>query len=196
MSSLDTLVAGEQALAALGPTPFHLPLGPLAPAVAGAFTAMPKGEWVVAGPRTRVGVVLRGCPPRRLTDPAQGARPYKLAPVSQAPGSRALHAVGLALGSGKPVLCMLGLASAASGALHEALNASVLTGAPVIFVVVRQALTDDAPVGRQLAGNLVALAQAHGAQAVSVDATEAAVHGAVASARAHTGPTLIEACLS
>ena len=108
-----TLVAGEQALAALGPTPFHLPLGPLAPAVAGAFTAMPKGEWVVAGPRTRVGVVLRGCPPRRLTDPAQGARPYKLAPESHAPGSRALHAVGLALGSGKPVLCMLGLASAA-----------------------------------------------------------------------------------
>ena len=41
--------------------------------------------------------------------------------------ARALHAVGLALGSGEPVCCLLGMASMASGATWEALNTAALT---------------------------------------------------------------------
>ncbi|MCB9781066.1 MAG: hypothetical protein H6742_21025 [Alphaproteobacteria bacterium] len=162
MSELSTLARAEAELAALGPLPFPLPLGPLAPAVAGMVTGMQTGDWLVLGPRERIGAVLRGCPVERLVDPARGARPYKLAPTTGRPGARALHAVGLALGSGRPVLCALGSASIASGALHEALNSAVLTGAPVLFVLLVQQLPDDAPVGRQLAGDVGAIAAAHG----------------------------------
>ena len=130
--------------------------------VAGAFAGMQTADWVVAGPRERLGAVLRGCAVERLADPATGARPYKLAPCSGAPGARALHAVGLALGSGRPVLCFLGLASAASGATHEAFNAAALTGAGVVFLHAPTVLLADAPVGPQLAGSLADIAQAHG----------------------------------
>ena len=190
-----TLQEAEVALAALGPRPFPLPLGRLAPVVEGGFTGMSKRNWVVAGPRERIGAILRGCPVERLVDPATGARPYKLAPVSNAPGNRALHAVGLALGTGEPVLCFLGLASAASGALHEALNAAVLTGAPVIFLLTVHPITDDAPISGQLAANPSALAAAHGLQTVQVTADTESVRQAVSDAAASARPTLIEAIL-
>ena len=122
MTATETLLSADAELAGLGPTPFALPLGPLAPVIAGAFRGMSKGDWAFSGPRGRVGAVLRGCTPGRLVDAAAGARPYKLAPVSDAPGNRALHAVGAALASGRPTLCLLGAASVASGAFHEALN--------------------------------------------------------------------------
>lgn len=186
MSSLDILAQAEAELTALGPKPFPLPLGRLAPVVAGAVAAMAKGDWIVAGPRERIGAVLRGCPVQRLVDPALGARPYRLAPVSGSPGSRALHAVGLALGCSRPVLCFLGMASVAAGATHEALNTAVLTGAPVIFLHVSQPLPDDAPVGRQLAGDPAAIAEAHGLQVQRLelaDTTDAAVDAAVDTVR-------------
>lgn len=189
--ALSQLRAAEAELEAAGPLPFPLPLGGLAPVVAGAFGGMQTSDWVVVGPRERLGAVLRGCPVSRLVDPRAGARPYKLAPVSDAPGSRALHAVGLALGSGGPVLCMLGLASAASGAFHEAMNAAVLTGARVVFLLSTRELGDDAPVGRQLAASPVALAEAHGLWTVSCEASEEAVREAVAAARTAEGPSLV-----
>ena len=105
---MSTLIEAEAKLAELGPTPFPLPLGPMAPVVEGGFTGMNKSDWIVAGMRERVGAVLRGCPPERLVDGRAGAKPYKLAPASEAPGTRALHAVGLAKASGSPVLCFLG----------------------------------------------------------------------------------------
>ena len=149
--SLDALAAAERDLAALGPKPFPLPLGPLAPVVAGAFTGASKADWVVCGPRERVGAVLRGCAVERLVDPAAGARPYKLAPSSGTPGARALHAVGLAAATNARVLCILGDASTAAGAFHEALNSACLLGARVTFLVVCQPLGEGAPVGTQLA---------------------------------------------
>lgn len=197
--SVEQLLAAEAALAALGPKPFPLPLGPLAPVVAAAVPAMAKGDWIVAGPRERVGAVLRGCPVERLVDPAVGARPYKLAPVSGQPGARALHAVGLALGSDRPVLCFLGLASAAGGAAYEALNTAALTGAKVLFLHAAPRLTDDAPVSPQLSGELAAVAEALGLVVVRVDGVDA-LAAAVSQARAAVadgaqGPTFLSLSL-
>ncbi|MEC8425653.1 MAG: hypothetical protein VX000_17825, partial [Myxococcota bacterium] len=64
--SVEALADAEAALAALGPKPFPLPLGPLAPVVAGAFAGASKSDWVVCGPRERIGATLRGCTVERL----------------------------------------------------------------------------------------------------------------------------------
>lgn len=192
---MSALAEAEARLHALDPKPFPLPLGPLAPVVEGAFLGFGKRGWVVTGPRERVGAVLRGAPVERLVDAASGARPYRLAPTSGAPGARALHAVGLALGSGEPALCLLGLASAASGGFHEAMNAAAITRAPVVFVVVVQPIAADAPVGTQLAASPSALASAFGITATRVPATVGAVRDAVAAAREAGAPTLIEVTL-
>lgn len=187
----DVLKAAEAELAALCPPTAAIPLGPMSPVVEGGFTGMNKSDWVVCGTRERIGAVLRGAKPERLIDPNQGARPYKLAPVSDAPGTRALHAVGLALGAGAPVLCILGSASAASGSFAEAMNTAALTGAHVIFLLATTPIEDDAPVGRQLAGDPIELAKAHGLSAVSVAAKTKDIKAAVAKARKGDGPALI-----
>jgi len=192
---VSTLAEAEAKLAELGPTPFPLPLGPLAPVVEGGFAGMNKSDWVVGGMRERIGAVLRGCPPERLVDGRAGAKPYKVAPASEAPGTRALHAVGLATASGKPVLCFLGLASAASGDFHEALNATVLTEAPVIFLVTVQAFGDDAPVGTQLATTPAKLAEAFGLPTTEVKADASAVEKAVKAARKKGVAALITATM-
>lgn len=186
------LAEAEATLNGLSPTPFPLPLGAMAPIVEGGFKGMKKTDWVVTGMRERIGAVLRGCSPERLVNGYAGARPYKLAPVSDAPGTRALHAVGLALGSQAPVLCFLGMASSASGDFHEALNAVTLTGAPVIFLVTVMTLGDDAPVGRQLATTPTALAQAFGIDTVQAAPTAKDIQAAVAKARKNGKPSLIQ----
>jgi len=187
----DLLTTAEAALAGLCPPTASLPLGPMAPVVQGGFNGMQKGDWVVCGPRERIGAVLRGAKVERLVDPHSGARPYKVAPVSGAPGNRALHAVGLALGSKAPVLCILGSASAASGAFAEALNAAALTGAHVIFLLATTPIRDDAPVGRQLAGDPVERARAHGIDARTSAPTPEDIQAAVNQAREGAGPALI-----
>jgi TPP-dependent pyruvate/acetoin dehydrogenase alpha subunit len=187
--AISTLQAAESALAALGPLPFPLPLGGAAAAVAGAVSGMKKGDWLVTGPRERIGAALRGCRVARLVDPTAGARPYKLAPASALPGNRALHAVGLALVSG-PTLCLLGAASAASGAFHEALNLAGSTGAPVVFVL-RQPALGDAPVAPQLGASAAELARAHGIACSPVADDEDAVREAVVAARESGAPALI-----
>ena len=190
--SLEVLATAEGWLAEQG-SPLYL--GSLLPVVAGGFGGMGKGDWVVAGPRERVGAVLRGCPVERLLDPALGARPYKLAPTSGAPAARALHAVGLALASGGPVLCFLGAASAAGGAFYEALNSAVLTGAQVIFLLTVRASLDDAPVGPQTAISPGPLAATIGLSVHHSGADAQAVSAAVAQARAAGGPALVEVTL-
>ncbi len=196
MSQVEDVRAAEVALAELGPKPFPLPLGPVAPVVAGAFAGASNGDWVVCGPRERVGAVLRGCGLDRLVDPASGARPYKLAPSSGAPGSRALHAVGIAMARNERVLCILGDASTASGAFHEALNTARLTGARVTFLVVHQPLTADAPVGAQLGTTPAKLAAAFDLPVSEVPGTEDAVAAAVAAAREIDGPAVVVATVS
>jgi TPP-dependent pyruvate/acetoin dehydrogenase alpha subunit len=193
--SLDALASAERALAALGPKPFPLPLGPLAPIVAGAFTGASKADWVVCGPRERVGAALRGCAVERLVDPAAGARPYKLAPTSGTPGARALHAVGLATSTDARVLCILGDASTATGAFHEALNSACLLGAKVTFLVVCQPVGEGAPIGTQLATTPAKLAAAFDIPVTAVDADEAAVAAAVSAARDAEGPALVQVTL-
>lgn len=195
MSAEDALTQLHGASAALseavgGRYDHALPIGGLAPVVAGAMAGVAKGDWVVAGPRERVGVVLRGASADRLAE-GYGLRPYKLAPSKGGPGARALHAVGLALSSQRPVLCFLANASAAGGAFHEALNTAALTGAPVLFVLTLHELTADAPVGTQLAADPVALAAAHGLDAAWVDPTTDAVQAAVAAAREAGKPALL-----
>jgi 2-oxoisovalerate dehydrogenase E1 component alpha subunit len=180
---MATLVEAEARLQDLGPVPFALPLGRLAPIVEGAFAGMKKSDWVVPGPRERIGAALRGCPPERLVHAHAGAKPYKVAPSSSAPGTRALHAVGLALADGAPVLCFLGMASAASGSFAEALNVAALSAAPVIFLVTVQRLDDSAPVGRQLAASPAAIAQAFGIANARVAGDVDSVRAAVAKAR-------------
>ena len=178
------LADAESRLQELGVVPFAVPLGKLAPVVAGGFNGMKRGDWIVAGPRERVGAVLRGCPPERLVHAYAGAKPYKVAPASQAPGTRALHAVGLALTDHSPVLCFLGMASAASGSFGEALNVAALTGAPVVFLVTVQRLDDSAPVGRQLAASPAAIAEAHGIKAIRIAGASAdAIASAVSECR-------------
>jgi 2-oxoisovalerate dehydrogenase E1 component alpha subunit len=186
------LKAAEAELAALCRPAHAIPLGPLAPVVEGGFSGMAKSDWIVTGPRERVGAVLRGAQPSRLIDGNAGAKPYKLAPVSDAPGNRALHAVGLALGSGKPVLCFLGSASVASGAFHEALNVAALTGAPVIFLLAMTPITDDAPVSRQIAASPIDLASSHGLTAIAANASAKDIKSAVSKARKAAVPTLIQ----
>ncbi len=193
--SEQTLSAAEATIASLSPTPYPLPLGPLTPVVAGAFAGMKKTDWVVTGIRERVGAVLRGCAPERLVDGYAGARPYRVAPVSDAPGTRALHAVGLALGSNRPVLCFLGPASTASGSFYEALNAASLSGAPVIFLVTLMPLGDDAPVGTQLGTSPANIATAFGMQVHETKPTIKTVTSAVAKARKIGKPSLIQVLL-
>lgn len=195
MSEVAQLKKAEADFLALGPMPYALPLGPRLPAVAGVFAGAEASDWVLTGPRERIGAALRGCTPSRLIDPAAGARPYKLAPCTMHPGARALHAVGLALGTQAPTICVLGLASAASGDFYEALNCAALTQAPVVFVVLTAQLGEQAPVGPQVAAAPATLAQTLGITAHTVEATFLAVRDAVATARAGGGPALIEAQL-
>lgn len=191
MSELN-LHDAEAQLTALLPTPFPLPLGRMMPIVEGGFRGMKKSDWIVCGMRERVGAVLRGCSPERLVDGHAGARPYKVAPVSDAPGTRALHAVGLAMGSSKPVLCFLGMASSASGSFHEALNSAVLTDSPVIFLVTVQDLSTDAPVGTQLATTPAKLATAFGISVKEIKCDATAIAKAVQAARKACKPALIQ----
>jgi len=193
--SEQTLTEAEATIAGLSPTPYPLPLGPLAPVVVGAFTGMKKSDWVVTGLRERVGAVLRGCAPERLLDGYAGARPYRVAPVSDAPGTRSLHAVGLALGSNAPVLCFLGPASTASGSFYEALNAASLCGVPVIFLVTLFPLGDDAPVGTQLGTSPAQIAGAFGIQVTEAKSTISNVKSAVAKARKSGKTSLIQVLL-
>ena len=188
--ALTTLAQAEAALHALGPLPFPLPLGDHAPAVAGAFLGMSRGDWAVVGPRERVGAALRGCPMERLVDPGEGARPYKIAPTAGPVGARALHAVGLALASGGPTLCVLGAASSANGSFYEGLNAAALTGANVLFVVLDRRIPAGAPIGAQHAADLLALGASLGLRAETVANEVEAVQAAVQRLRGG-GPALL-----
>lgn len=195
VSATQQLLQADSELARLSPAPYHLPIGPRAPVVAGAVSGMANGDWLFLGARDRVGVVLRGCTVSRLEDPAAGARPYKLAPTTDAPGARALHAIGAALASSRPALCVVGNASIASGAWHEALNTAAVSGAPVVFVIVRHAIGADAPVATQLAACPVAIAKAFGLTAVEAEATEDAVRQAVSAARTSGAPAVVSVTL-
>ena len=193
--ALQRVREADTALLASNPTPFPLPIGELAPVVAGTVSALQARDWWVPGLRERAGAAVRGVPVERLVDGLRGAKPYHVAPAGSSPALRALYAVGLA-SEDRPAVVHLGIGSASDGALHEALNLAALQKAPVIFVVAVHALRGDAPLGPQLGASPAALARSFGIAAAEVDGTSVqAVHTAVAAARAAGGPHLIEARL-
>ena len=61
----------------------------------------------------------------------------------------------------------------------------------MVFLLATTPIEDDAPVGRQLAGNPIDLAKAHGLSAVSVAAKTKDIKAAVAKARKGEGPALV-----
>ncbi len=176
------------------------PLRGLEAVIVGGFSGMQSSDWIVPGLRERAGGVLRGASVERLTSAADGARPYRIAPVTQDPAARMLHACGLALslqGTDNAVLCFVGQGSASYGAFHEALNMAQLHQLKVIFLCHSWDLNDPAsPLAPQIGGSIQALALAHGLRPHSVDGglvTE--VLSAVTESRAHSGPSFIEARL-
>ncbi|MEZ4237283.1 MAG: thiamine pyrophosphate-dependent enzyme [Myxococcota bacterium] len=205
MNPAEALDAVRQADAALGaddaaPFPYPLPVGELAPLVAGVTSALERSDWWLPSLRERVGAAVRGVPVDRLADARTGARPYRVVPPGSAPALRALLAVGIAHAErahdDRCVVVHLGVGSAADGALHEALNLAALLQPRVVFVVSVHPLDGDAPLGRQLAASPRALAEAFGIPAAQVDGSDAeAVAAAVRAVRDQAGPHLIEARL-
>lgn len=196
MSSVETLLAADDAYLAGSQDEVRLPLRGLESVVAGALAALPPGAWWVPGPREAIGAVRRGVNEARLEHPHRGARPYKVAPTSHAPALRALQAVGLARGSDGPVLVHLGTGSVSDGAFAEALNLAALLEVPVVFLVSAWALDGDAPVGPQSAAGAEALATAHGLATHTADGRDAAsVQAAVERALAGGAPAVVIANL-
>ena len=185
----------DQALQAHA-TPFPLPITGLEAIVVGSLTALQRTDWWVPGLRERAGAVLRDVGLERLSDGFAGALPYKVAPPTPSPALRALHAVGIALGSERPALVHLGIGSTSDGAFTEALNLAALTNAQVLFVVAVHPLDGEAPLGKQLVSTPSALAAAYGIPSTTVSGASAqAVHDAILAARAAGGPHLIQADL-
>ena len=185
----------EQALIALDPHPFYVPLGRWAPVVEGAFQGMSTRHWIFAGPRARIGASLRGANPERLLHPENGAKPYKLAPSSQHPARRALQAVGSALTTQQPTLCILGDAALAHGHVMQALELCVQHKCPVVFLIIRFPLTADAPISKQSSINLAHLAQSYQLGHVSVAPKKESIQKAIQEACAQNSPILIETLL-
>ena len=193
--AVHAVVAADAELQAQQPTPFPLPITGLEAVVAGAVTALTRGDWWVPGLRERVGAVLRDVPLARLIDGTAGARPYKVAPPTPSPALRALTAVGLAAG-GTTTLVHLAVGSTADGAFHEALNLAALQQVPVIFLVAVHPLGGDAPVAQQSAADLPALAKSFGLPVKEISGRDAqAVYSAVAAAKSEGGPQVIVAAL-
>lgn len=193
---IERILAGDSALNALNPQPFPVPVGNLAPVIAGALAALSRGDWWVPGLRERVGAVLRDVPVERLVDGFAGAKPYKVAPALGA--HRATVAVGLAAANrGQTTLVHLGIGAAADGSFAEALNLAALTRVNCIFVVAVDPLGEGAPLGPQLLASPAALAAAFGVGARVVDGRDMlAVETAVRDAKAAGGPWVIEAWLA
>ena len=141
------------------PTPYAFPLNASAARAAGAIAGMPMRSWIFTGARMRAAGLLRGCSPKQLAQSDGAVRSAKLAASTTDPADRALHAVGAALSSKSPVLCLLGKTALASGAFYEALNTASLTSATVIFAIIDTDISQ-LPLSAQHNGNVAALAQA------------------------------------
>lgn len=189
-ADIGVLRAAEAALSRQGPLP--LPLGPLAPIVAGVVRGSSASDWWIPGWHERPGAALRGVAVDAWGTGAEGARPYRVGPVIEGLGLRAVFAVGLAQAEGRRVVVHLGEAALADGDVHEALNLAALQRAPVTFVIALwdAATLGDAAIGVQLGPEVVRWASAY-APVAAVDGTASAVAAAVASARTTEGPRVI-----
>ncbi len=197
-AAITELQKADKALCASQPSPFPLPVTGLEALVAGSLLALDRKDWWVPGLRERVGAVLRGAPIERLRDGFSGARPYRVAPPSSSPAFRALTAVGLAVAEPtQTTLVHLGVGSISNGDFFEALNLAALLRPNIIFVIAVIELTNEAPLGPQLATSPSKLARAFAIPDLTVDGRDAkAVLKAVKSAKRTGGPHLIQAELS
>ena len=118
--------------------------------------------WIFTGQRALAGAIIRDCSPDRLVESRVGAKPYKILPSSEHAGHRALHAVGFAHQSSETVLCILGQAALANGAFFSACNLLQLQPANVIFIIIEQELSTEAPIVRQSEYPLQSLASTFG----------------------------------
>jgi TPP-dependent pyruvate/acetoin dehydrogenase alpha subunit len=187
---MTSFIELEKQYLELSPKPYAVPLGDLGPIIEKCTLAMSKRDWLVTGPRGKAAALLRGCSAERLVDLKEGVASYKIAPSSLSPANRALHAVGLAISSKRPVLCLLGLASAANGSYYEALNISVLKKAPVIFVLIVQDL-ENVPMSAQVAGSPAKVASALGLDTTTVSSKDTSLQEKIAALRETHKPTLL-----
>jgi len=192
---MTSLEQAEQALIALEPQPFYVPIGNWAPIIKGAFSAMSNRHWIFASPRARIGITLRGASAERVLHPHEGARPYKFAPSSYHPARRALQAVGSAIHTQEPTLCILGEAALAQGAFAQALNLAGQLQVPIILLIIRFPLDSNAPIAQQQLAALSSLADTHQFSYSHVAPTKEAISKAVEQACATLSPTLIETTL-
>ena len=192
---MTSLEQAEQELIALDPQPFYIPLGKWEPIVKGAFSGMSNRHWIFASPRARIGATIRGVSAQRILMPHDGARPYKLAPSSFHPARRALQAVGSALASKEPTLCILGDAALAHGEFAQALNLAGQQQSPVIFLVIRFPIDNTAPISQQHISKISDVATVHKISYIYAEPTAESIENAVQSACKNLSPTLIETTL-
>ena len=161
-------------------------LGKLAPFIESAVLAMQKRDWISVGLRGQSVACLRGASPANISN---GSSNYKIAPSIGSPAARALQSIGLAVSSGRPVLCLIGNAALGDGQLFEALNLAVLQAASVIFVALERD-TSAMPIAQSTTVSIDILAQTLGLQASMVN-HPAGLGNAVTSAREAGVPALI-----
>ena len=192
---MTSLEQAEQELIALEPKPFYVPLGKWTPIIEGAFEAMAPRHWIFAGPRARVGATLRGASPKRVLSALSGAKPYKLAPSSDHPARRALHAVGSAIATKQPTLCILGDAALAHGHFSQALDLAHQHNCPIIFLIIRFPITAQAPICQQSKIQLSVLAEANNIAYSSIFPKRKHVEKAISDGCQSLSPILIETTL-
>ena len=161
-------------------------LGKLAPFIESAVLAVQKRDWISVGLRGQSIACLRGASPDNLSN---GSSNYKIVPSIGSPAARALQSIGLAVSSGRPVLCLIGNAALGDGQLFEALNLAVFKNASVIFVVLERD-TSAMPIAQSTTISIDLLAQTVGLQTNTVN-DPAALAKAVTSARKASVPALI-----
>lgn len=163
-------------------------LGKLAPVIEAAVLGMEKRDWVSVGRRAQVVACLRGANPVNI---GNGYNNYKVAPAIGNPADRAIQAVGLAIGSARPVLCLLGNAALADGRIFEAVQLAATSQAPVIYVIMERDLSE-APLASSTSVVLQTVATQLGVTVANATADD--IGSQVSTARSAGTPHLI--CVS
>jgi TPP-dependent pyruvate/acetoin dehydrogenase alpha subunit len=169
----------------------YISLGGFAPILESCVLGMEKRDWILTGPRGRISSLLRGASFQHLLDNPNGSKNYKTAPSSKSSADRALHAVGLAISSKRPVLCVLGVSALGQGSFFEALNIVAQQSLPVLFVLVTMDLSQ-APLAKQLSCSPLSLAKNFGIETKSIAANPDKIKKLITYYRTQNKPVCIE----
>jgi 2-oxoisovalerate dehydrogenase E1 component alpha subunit len=177
----------------------------------GAVAALRPQDWLFPTYRDSMALVARGVDPVEVLtllrgDWHCGYDPYahRVAPQCTPLATNAPHAVGVARaaqlkGEDTVALVMLGDGATSEGDTHAALNFAAVWNSPVVFFVQNNGYAISVPVAKQTAATSLAhKGIGYGIPGMLVDGNDpaavyAAIRGAVESAAAGGGPTLIEA---